>query len=77
MIFSKISTPTLAFAAAGGAVLVLGFGHLVRDNIVRRHAGRRFYNDAVRVARKDPGVEYLLGLGFVDQGRIRSGSEQI
>ncbi len=68
MVLSRISTSTLVYVAAGGGIFVASFGHYVRDSIIRRQAVRKFYQDAIRAARRDKGVLHLLGEGFIDQG---------
>ncbi len=64
-----VPTPALAGVAAVGGAFVISFGMFVRDRLVRQQAKRGFYQDAVRVARRDKGVQHLLGQGFIDQVR--------
>ncbi len=64
-----VPTPALAGVAAVGGAFVISFGMFVRDRLVRQQAKRGFYQDAVRVARRDKGVQHLMGQGFIDQVR--------
>jgi len=63
----SLSTTKLVFTAVGGGIFVASFGLFVRGHLVVQQARRPFYQDAVRVCKRDPGAQAILGHPILDQ----------
>ncbi len=66
-LLSRVSTRGLALGALAGGLGVLAFGQYVQTQIVVRQAAAGFYQDAVKVARRDQGVRHLMGANLIDR----------
>lgn len=63
----RIQTKTLVFVALGGGICTAAVGYYMQKQLVLKYAALSYYQDAVRTARKDEGVKYLMGVPLIDQ----------
>lgn len=71
MVLSRISTKVLGAVTIGGAVATASYGLYVNRSLVKSYAGQPYYQDAIRVTRRNPGARKMLGEKIVDGGRTR------
>ena len=62
-----ISTLKLAGIAGIGGIATACFGYYVRRNTVIKYAALPYYQDSIRVLRRDEGVAFLIGRPIVDK----------
>ena len=67
MVLSRVPTRTLVAAAGFGGLATAAFGFYVRRSRARKTAHNEFYQDAIRVLRKDEGAKFILGVPIVDK----------